>query len=101
MFSVETVGWFFTGVFLINAVPHLVHGVSGDRFPSPFARPHGKKLSSPVLNVAWAFCNVGAGAAVLYAVRGTFNELNVCVAIAGAFGMALFLAHYFRDKDKT
>ena len=27
---------FFAGFFLANAVPHFVHGVSGDPFPSPF-----------------------------------------------------------------
>ena len=25
---------FFAGIFLANAVPHFVHGISGDRFPS-------------------------------------------------------------------
>jgi len=33
---------FFAGVFLTNAVPHFTHGISGDRFPSPFANPPGK-----------------------------------------------------------
>jgi hypothetical protein len=28
---------FFAGAFLANFVPHFVHGISGDRFPTPFA----------------------------------------------------------------
>ncbi len=38
---------FFAGAFLANAVPHFVQGISGERFPSPFATPPGKGLSSP------------------------------------------------------
>jgi hypothetical protein len=37
---------FFAGAFLADFVPHFVHGISGDRFPTPFAHPPGKGLSS-------------------------------------------------------
>jgi hypothetical protein len=52
---------FFAGAFLTNVVPHFVHGVSGDRFPTPFATPPGKGLSSPTVNVIWAFANLVVG----------------------------------------
>jgi hypothetical protein len=52
---------FFSGLFLANAVPHFVHGISGDRFPTPFAHPPGKGLSSPTVNVLWALFNLVAG----------------------------------------
>ena len=52
---------FFAGAFLANAVPHFVHGISGDPFPSPFAKPPGKGLSSPTVNVLWALFNLIAG----------------------------------------
>jgi len=52
---------FFSGMFLANAVPHFVHGISGDRFPTPFARPPGKGLSSPTVNVVWALFNLVVG----------------------------------------
>jgi hypothetical protein len=42
-------------------VPHFVHGVSGDRFPTPFAHPRGKGLSSPTVNVVWALLNLVVG----------------------------------------
>ncbi len=48
---------FFAGAILANFIPHFVHGISGDRFPTPFARPPGKGLSSPTTNVAWALFN--------------------------------------------
>ena len=52
---------FFAGIFLTNFVPHFVHGISGDRFPTPFANPPGKGLSSPILNVVWALSNLLVG----------------------------------------
>ena len=48
-------------MFLANVVPHFVHGISGDRFPTPFARPPGKGLSSPTVNVVWALVNLAVG----------------------------------------
>jgi hypothetical protein len=48
---------FFAGIFLANAVPHFVQGVSGDRFPTPFAHPPGKGLTSSTENVVWALFN--------------------------------------------
>ena len=32
------VATFFAGVFLANTIPHFVNGISGNLFPSPFAR---------------------------------------------------------------
>jgi len=49
----DYVACFFSGVCGANLVPHFVHGISGDRFPTPFARPRGKGLSSPTLDVVW------------------------------------------------
>jgi hypothetical protein len=44
---------FVGGVFLANGVPHFINGVSGRRFPSPFATPPGVGLSPAVVNVVW------------------------------------------------
>ena len=52
---------FFARMFLANFVPHFVHGISGDRFPTPFAHPPGKGLSSSTVNVVWALFNLVAG----------------------------------------
>jgi hypothetical protein len=52
------VACFFAGLFLANFVPHFVKGICGDRFPTPFARPPGKGLSSPLVNVVWSLVNL-------------------------------------------
>ena len=56
---------FFAGIFLANAIPHFVQGVSGNKFPSPFSKPPGKGLSSPTVNVLWALFNVLVGYVLL------------------------------------
>ena len=52
---------FFAGVILTNAVPHFTHGISGDKFPTPFSKPHRKGLSSPMVNTLWACFNLLIG----------------------------------------
>jgi len=52
------VAYFFGGAFLGNFVPHFVSGVCGRKFPSPFAKPPGKGLSSPLINVLWGLLNL-------------------------------------------
>ncbi len=55
------VAGFCAGAFLANFVPHFVHGISGDQFPTPFANPPGKGLSSPTVNVLWGLLNLVVG----------------------------------------
>lgn len=59
------VACFFAGLFLANTVPHFVKGICGDRFPTPFAKPPGKGLSSPLVNVLWALLNLIIGYVLL------------------------------------
>lgn len=55
------VACFFAGFFLANSIPHFVHGISGDSFPTPFANPPGKGPSSPTVNVLWGLFNMVIG----------------------------------------
>jgi hypothetical protein len=58
MHPLQLLAWFFGGATLINAIPHLVSGLMGKPFQSPFANPPGEGLSSPTVNVAWGFFNL-------------------------------------------
>jgi hypothetical protein len=90
------VAYFFGGAFLANGVPHFVHGISGRPFPTPFASPPGKGLSSPIVNVLWGTLNVAVGYFVL--LRGEFRIRSIAdVSIAGAGGLclAIMLARTF------
>ena len=48
----------FAGFFLANFVPHFIHGICGNFFPTPFAHPAGIGLSSPTVNVLWSLLNL-------------------------------------------
>jgi hypothetical protein len=52
---------FFSGLFLTNAIPHFVQGICGNKFPTPFAKPPGRGLSSPTVNVLWGLLNAIIG----------------------------------------
>jgi hypothetical protein len=58
---------FFAGAFLANFVPHYVQGVCGEPFPTPFAKPPGKGLSSPIVNVLWALLNLAIAGVLFHA----------------------------------
>ncbi|MGA3082328.1 MAG: hypothetical protein ABSD44_13315, partial [Terracidiphilus sp.] len=91
------VSYFFGGAFLSNVLPHLINGVSGRAFQSPFASPPGKGLSSSTVNVFWGFFNL-AVAYVLVCRVGCFdlrNNLHAIVLGAGFLLMSLMAARTF------
>ena len=81
----EVATYFFGGVFLANFVPHFVAGVSGRDFPSPFARPPFRGLSSPVVNVLWGMCNLTVAYALLV-VLGHLELRRVADVAVAALG---------------
>ena len=85
----EVLALFLGGVFLANFAPHFVAGVSGRAFPTPFARPPFRGLSSPSVNVLWALFNLVA-AYVLLVRLGRFDASipeHFAASLAG-FGLA-------------
>jgi hypothetical protein len=93
----------FAGVLLINAVPHLVNGLSGRRFPTPFASPPGVGESSALVNVLWGFANLVVGYGLLagvgpFAVRLSLDALAVG---SGALLMAWRLASHFGGLTRS
>jgi hypothetical protein len=75
----EYIACFFAGAFLANVVPHFVHGISGDSFPTPFAHPPGRGLSSPTVNVLWALLNLAAGY-ILFRVGKVSSSYDLALA---------------------
>ena len=89
--------YFFGGAFLGNTIPHLVNGISGRPFQSPFAKPPGKGLSSSTVNVLWGMFNLVV-AYVLVARVGRFDlrqTKHVVVLGLGVLLMALMAARVF------
>jgi hypothetical protein len=91
------VSYFFGGAFLANALPHLVNGVSGNAFQSPFASPPGVGLSSSTVNVLWGLFNLAAGYLLVGRV-GSFDlrkTRHVVALGAGTLAMSVMLARVF------
>ncbi|HTQ29241.1 MAG TPA: hypothetical protein VMI35_13980 [Puia sp.] len=90
---------FFAGMFLANAVPHFVHGISGNKFPTPFSKPRGIGLSSSTVNVLWALFNIAVG--YLLAKGGNIcgeRPASLLLFFAGVSLMSIFASVRFRQK---
>jgi len=89
--------YFFAGVFLANGVPHFMHGISGKRFPSPFASPPGVGESSPLVNVVWGMANFVIGYVLIFGVEEFSFGLtpDVLMVALGALITSVMLARSF------
>ena len=95
-----------SGMLITNAVPHLVAGLQGRPFPTPFARPSGFGNSPAIVNFLWGALNLLVG---LY----LYSMYPVKVGVTPGFGVFLlgilvigiFCAWHFgkvqRDKGIT
>ncbi|WP_269501475.1 hypothetical protein [Burkholderia sp. IMCC1007] len=93
------VSYFFGGAFLANAVPHLVSGLRGEPFQTPFASPPGRGLSSSAVNVVWGVVNLAIAYALVCRV-GDFDLKRTADAVALGLGilvLGLFLARHFGE----
>ena len=90
---------FFAGLLLANTVPHFVHGISGDRFPTPFANPPGKGLSSPTVNVLWSLLNLAVGAALFRAGRVAGGGAALGICFTGFAAISILSSLRFAGKD--
>ena len=89
--------YFFAGAFLTNTLPHLINGLSGNPFQSPFATPPGIGLSSALVNVYWGLFNLAIGYLLTFRV-GRFDLRDTKHALvfgAGIAAMSVMLAHAF------
>ena len=91
------VSYFLGGAFLANTIPHLVAGMMGNPFQSPFATPPGEGLSSSTVNVLWGSFNLVVAYVLILRVgqfepRKTWHILPLAI---GALGMAIGVAQHF------
>lgn len=85
------VAYFVGGIFLANFFPHFASGVLGRSFPTPFAKPPFRGLSSPVVNVLWGLLNLAVAYVLLVVVGDLALERVADVGIsATGFGLAAF-----------
>jgi len=96
----DYIACFFAGMFFANVVPHFAHGISGDRFPTPFAHPPGKGLSSPAVNVLWALLNLVVGY-ILFRVGkvASGDTLALVILLAGIVTISTRSSVNFANKQ--
>lgn len=93
---------FVGGAFITNFVPHFVRGITGTPFPTPFAKPPGRGMSPPTLNILWALVNLVAGYVLL--LYGAFSLAYwplLVTAFAGFALMAIMLSSVFGRRLGT
>jgi hypothetical protein len=91
------IAYFFGGAFFANAIPHLMSGMMGRAFQSPFAKPPGQGLSSSTVNVLWGAFNLAVAYGFIFRI-GAFDlrdPAHAAAAGAGALVMALLSARQF------
>ena len=89
------------GALLCNCIPHLASGLRGEAFPTPFADPPGKGLSSPLLNFLWGAANLSLGLYLLPHLDDADPRFGR-IALAGGFiVIGLYLAHHFGKVRDT
>ncbi len=85
-----------SGVLFTNAVPHFVHGVSGETFPAPLGLYLGTGFPEHVSNVLWGFVNIVLGYNLfrIGKVAGQ-STLGRIFFFAGVLLMGIFLSFVF------
>ena len=90
------VALFFVGALLCNCIPHLVTGLQGLRFVTPFARPRGFAESSPLVNFIWGAANLLTGLTILARRPMQLGANYQCLALAaGALLLGVYLSQRF------
>lgn len=104
MRRLNLVWYFLAGYFALNALPHLVKGITGQTHMTPF-----KRVSSPVLNVIWAFVNaflasyllgLGSGlGGLVWPWNAHLTGANVWTFMLGGLAVSLQLATFWSNPN--
>lgn len=97
MHPLDLLAGFFGGALLMNALPHIASGAMGRKFPSPFASPPGRGLSSPTVNMLWGMGNLAAAYGLLWQIARIDPGRGAQMAplALGVLLMGLFHARHF------
>ena len=88
---------FLAGALLCNCIPHLASGLRGEAFPTPFADPPGKGLSSPLLNFLWGAANLSLGVYFLTSPNDADPRWGRIALAAGFVALGVYLSRHFGE----
>lgn len=87
--------------FLVNGIPHYVHGIAGKQFPTPFSGGAGT-LDSPVRNVLWGGGNLIVGGVLLWLIWPGITDLPLVIELVVlAIVLGCVLAKALSRERKT
>jgi hypothetical protein len=86
------------GALLCNAIPHLVSGLRGERFFTPWTLRHGDGMGSAVENALWGAANLALGALLIDRVFGDNLPHGLVVLAVGFVATAIALARTFARR---
>ena len=92
---------FLSGLFAFNTLPHLIHGISGERFFLPSRQRHVK--GAPTMNVLWGFINLLIAVLVWNFVFDWPGEFlcEILTILAGGLLVAITLSLSFAKRAEA
>ncbi|MFI3321832.1 MAG: hypothetical protein R3Y50_04845 [Rikenellaceae bacterium] len=92
---------FIFGFFVTNSLPHIIPGIHGKPFYSPFASPPARGKSSAVVNVLWGFFNIVVAYIIFVATDINLKEYIEGIGfLLGILTTSLTLAITFTANNK-
>ncbi|MFD1600182.1 hypothetical protein [Halobellus rarus] len=88
--TVELAVFGVIGLFSVNAVPHFVKGVTGERHMTPLGPE-----SSAVTNVVWGSINALVAGSLAWAYRDAVEPTTLAAAFVAGTAIAVGLASYW------
>jgi hypothetical protein len=87
------------GALLCNALPHLISGLRGETFYTPWAKPRGIGRSSAVENFLWGAANLLVAAAILDRTLGGNVPHGMVAVTLGFVGAGFGLSYGFGQRQ--
>lgn len=86
---------FFSGIFIFNAIPHLIQGICGKEHMTPLSQK-----SSPWINVIWGWINlvIGCWLYISADMQATINSGAAAFCLGGGL-ISLFLAIFWSNPN--
>ncbi len=92
-------GLLIAGVLLCNSLPHLLAGLQGERFYTPWARPRGVGKSTALENVLWGSANLLMSAFLIDRIFPRNLPHGLLILAIGFVGMGIGLALIFGRRN--
>jgi len=92
-------GLFFAGMLLCNALPHLLKGLQGERFYTPWSWRSGFGKASALENMLWGSANLLVSVFLIDRIFPKNIPHGLMILAVGFVGMGIMLALVFGRRN--